>query len=120
MADFSAISSHSSVYACTDDYSGKALANAALPNKYRDVQEAQVRFEKYAVVGSGCTILPGVVIGEGVAVGAMSLVNKNLGDWGIYAGVPCRRLKERDRGLLNKVRMLETETDYERGSETEE
>lgn len=120
MANYSAVSSHSSVYACTDDYSGKALANAALPNKYRNVLEEQVFIGKYTVVGSGCTILPGVVIGEGVAVGAMSLVNKSLEDWGIYAGVPCRKIKERNRGVLNKVIMFEMETGNGRRSETEE
>ncbi len=35
----------------------------------------------------------------------MTLVNKNLEPWGIYIGIPAKRLKERKKGLLK----LETE-----------
>ena len=51
-------------------------------------------------MGSGSVILPGVSLGEGVALGAMSLVNKSLEAWGIYAGQPAVWLKNRDKGLL--------------------
>lgn len=30
----------------------------------------------------------------------MTLVQKELAPWGIYVGVPCKRLKERKKGLL--------------------
>jgi acetyltransferase-like isoleucine patch superfamily enzyme len=30
----------------------------------------------------------------------MSLVQKELLPWGIYVGIPCKRLKERKKGLL--------------------
>ena len=31
----------------------------------------------------------------------MSLVNKSLDEWGVYAGIPVKKIKERRRGLLN-------------------
>ena len=36
----------------------------------------------------------------GVSVGAMSLVTQNLEAWGVYAGIPAKRIKERNRAIL--------------------
>ena len=41
-----------------------------------------------------------VIIEEGVSVGAMSLVNKSLNKWNIYIGIPCKKLKERKKDIL--------------------
>lgn len=100
LEDFTAISSRSAVYAETDDYLGEALFNPMIPDEYRKVTCGKVIFKKFSLVGSGCTILPGVTIGEGVSVGAMSLVNRSLDDWGVYVGIPSRRIKERSRNLV--------------------
>lgn len=43
-------------------------------------------------IGSRCTILRGVTIGDNVIVGACSLVNKDLIQSGVYAGVPAKRI----------------------------
>ena len=60
----------------------------------------QVRIGKHVIVGSGCVILPGVTLEDGVAVGALSLVTKSCKEFGIYAGNPARRIAERKRDLL--------------------
>lgn len=100
MKDFSGLSSRSAIYADSDDYSGNALTNPMIPDKYRNVQGGLVTLEKHALVGTGCTILPSVTIGEGVSVGSMSLVTKSLKEWGIYMGIPCKRIKDRSRKML--------------------
>lgn len=112
MEDYTTISSRCVVYALTDDYSGEFMTNSVIPSKYKNVKEARVTIEKYSIIGSGCTVLQGVVLGEGVAVGAMSLVNRSLEEWNIYAGVPCRKLKSREKGLLDKVVVFKKEADY--------
>ena len=61
------------------------------------------------IVGSGCTILPGVTLAEGTAVGAMSLCKQSTEPWGIYAGIPARRIKERSRELLKLQKEYENE-----------
>ena len=99
--DFSGVSSRTAIYAESDDYSGKALSNPTVPYEYRDVQGGKVVLEKHSIIGTGSTILPGVCVGEGTAVGSMSLVNKSLESWTIYIGIPCHKIKDRDKNLIN-------------------
>jgi galactoside O-acetyltransferase len=51
-------------------------------------------------VGSGSVLLPGVAVGEGCAIGALSLVKDELPAWTICAGMPARPIKERRKDLL--------------------
>jgi len=98
--DYTGISSRSAVYAESDDYSGICFTNPMLPIEYRHIIGGGVRVKKHAIIGSGCTILPNVEIGEGVAVGSMSLVSKSLEPWGVCVGIPCKRIKDRCKDLL--------------------
>lgn len=98
--DFSGISSRCAVYSESDDYSGNCLTNPMNPIEYRNIISGKVILEKHVLVGSGCTILPDVTIKEGTAVGCMSLINQPLDSWGIYAGIPCRKIKDRKKIIL--------------------
>ena len=104
--DFSTISSRGAIYAITDDYTGKNMTNPTVPEEYRGVTGGKVIIKRHTIIGTGVTVLPNVVISEGVAVGSMSLVNNNLEAWGIYYGIPCKRHKERKRELLEKENNL--------------
>jgi len=55
---------------------------------------------RYAILGTGTIVLPGVTIGEGVSAGAGSVFTTSADPWGIYVGAPARRAKERSRDLL--------------------
>lgn len=114
LKDFVGISSRSAVYAESDDYSGIALSNPMVPSQYRKIEGKQVVFEKHALVGTGSTILPGVILGEGVSVGSMSLVTKSLDPWGIYVGIPCKLIKERNKNVLALERQMMEEKVYEK------
>lgn len=100
MSDFSGLSSRTSIYSSSDDYSGITLTNPTVPSEYTCVTHADVFLGKHVIVGCGSVILPGVTMEEGVAVGALSLVHKDCEAFGIYAGNPVRRIKERKRDLL--------------------
>lgn len=101
MADFSGLSQGVRVYSRTDDYSGRHLTNPTVPTQFTGVKEGPVRLERHVIIGSGSVILPDVTIGEGSAVGALSLVTKSLESWGVYFGSPVKRLKHRSRRLLS-------------------
>jgi len=100
MKDFSGVSSRVSIYAVSDDYSGKSLTNPMTPDKYKKIHSGQVIIGKHVIIGASSIILPNVEIKEGTAVGALSLVNKDLDEWSIYVGNPVKRIKERSKDLL--------------------
>ena len=105
--DYTGLSSRCVVYAASDDYSGKHMTNPTVPKQYLGVEEKEVMICKHAIIGSGSTILPGVTVGEGCAVGAMSLLTKNTDAWGIYVGVPAKRIGNRSMDLLGLCDDLE-------------
>lgn len=100
LSDFCNISSRVAIYSSNDDYSGATLTNPTVPSEYTGVTHADVFLGKHVIVGSGSVILPGVTLEDGVAVGALSLVQKQCEAFGVYAGNPARRIKERKRDLL--------------------
>lgn len=108
--DFSGLSSGVRIYTTSDDYSGAALTNPTVPEKYTNVTIRKVIIGKHVIVGSNSVILPGVEIGEGTAVGALTLVRKTLPPWSIYSGNPPSRLGERKRDLLALEKELLAET----------
>jgi acetyltransferase-like isoleucine patch superfamily enzyme len=100
LADFSGLSQGVRIYSGTDDYTGKSLTNPTIPQKYSKVKIAPVILGKHVIVGSGSVILPGVTIGDGSSVGALSLVTKSLDEWGVYFGSPVKKLKARSKDML--------------------
>lgn len=106
LEDFSGLSSRVSIYSSSDDYSGEHMTNPAVPSKYTGVVSAEVRLGRHAIVGAGAVVLPGSVLGEGAAVGSLSLVNRNVEAFSIVSGVPARKIKDRSRGLLETERLL--------------
>jgi galactoside O-acetyltransferase len=100
LCDFAGISSRTSIYSSNDDYSGAVMTGPTLPAEFTNVRHADVFIGKHVIVGSGSVILPGVTLEDGVAVGALSLVNRDCKAFGIYIGNPARRIKERKRHLL--------------------
>jgi len=73
----------------------------------------QVILEDYVSVGTGSTILPGVKLEEGVAVGAMSFVKHTLEGWKIYVGAPCRYVKDRNQNMKQLRAALQNSDAYE-------
>lgn len=97
-SDFSGISSGCRIFTATDDFSGPGFGNPTIPEEFRNVLRAPVRLERFAIVGANSVILPGVTLGEGVSVGANSVVSRNLDPWGIYVGN--RRVRDRNRDAV--------------------
>jgi len=105
MENFSGLSARVLVYSESDDYSGESLTNPTVPERYKPkMKKGTVVLGKHVIVGANSTILPGLVIAEGAAIGAHSLVTKNCESWSIYFGVPARRLRRRSRNLLELER----------------
>ena len=104
MEDYSGLSAGVKIYSAIDDFSGEYAVGSMQPLDKRKLINGQVVLEKYVQVGAGSCVFPDVTIGEGTAVGAMSLVKTSLPEWGIYAGIPVRLIKERKRNLLELLK----------------
>jgi galactoside O-acetyltransferase len=100
MDDYSGLSSRVSIYSSSDDYSGEYMTNPCIPNNFTNTIHKDVVIGKHAVVGASSIVLPGVYIGNCSAVGAMSLVKDNVGEFEIVVGIPARKVKDRKRKLL--------------------
>ena len=74
-------------YICTGthDYNDKGFPLYTMPITIGD----------YAWVAAGAFVHPGVTIGKGAVIGARSVVTKNMPEWTVCAGFPCKVLKER-------------------------
>ena len=84
-------------------YTEKELGELGLKHYGKNVLISK----KYAQIGTGSAIMPAVIINNGVAVGTMSLVNKNLDEWGIYAEIP--DIRQAIEGVLMQKTALPVE-----------
>ena len=103
MEDYTGLSPRCTVFSASDDFSGNCLISPMVEKKFTNVKGGKVVIKKYSQIGAGSVILPDLTIEEGVAVGAMSLVNKTLAEWTIYAGIPAKKIRDREKGLLRFV-----------------
>jgi galactoside O-acetyltransferase len=72
-----------------------------------NVEYGTVIIGRHSIIGSGSVVLPNVNINDGATVGALSLVNKDLEEWGLYAGIPAKKIKSRA-----KEKILDLEKDF--------
>lgn len=100
IGDFTALAYGCHVFSQSDDYSGKTLTNSTVPARFKQEIKKAVHVGRHCIVGANSVIFPGVTLAEGCSVGAMTLVLKSTEPWGIYAGIPATRIKERRRELL--------------------
>jgi acetyltransferase-like isoleucine patch superfamily enzyme len=106
LKDFVGVSSRVNIYSSNDDYSGEFMTGPCVPKEYTNVIHADVTLEKHVVVGAHSIILPGITIGEGSSIGAMSLVNRNVGPYEIVAGVPASFRKKRQNGIFQLEKLI--------------
>ncbi len=98
LEDFAAVNVGARVFSGTEDYS--TIASVPAPWPYRKPVRAPVKLCRHALLGTHSIVLPGVTIGEGTIVGALSLVKEDLEPWTIYAGIPCRPIGKRDKASV--------------------
>lgn len=110
LGDYANLSSRVSIYSSNDDYSGASMTNPMVPACYTNVTHAPVDIGRHVIIGSGSVVLPGTVLGEGAAVGALSLVSGEYDPFWIYAGQPAKPLKERSRDLLDMEAKMKRES----------
>ncbi|RAX51425.1 transferase [Helicobacter sp. 16-1353] len=100
--DFVGISSGVKIYGSSDDYSGESLTNPMIPNEFKNLSTAKIHIQKHSLIGSTSIILPSSGgTNLGVSIGAFSLVMRPTKEFGIYFGIPAKRIAERNKKLLD-------------------
>jgi acetyltransferase-like isoleucine patch superfamily enzyme len=97
VGDDVAIGPHTSIIVYSNHYeAGKRVTDVRLTQ--------DVRIGNNVFIGAHCTILPGAEIADHVVIGAGSVVKGTLESNAIYAGAPCRKLREGWYGELANER----------------
>ena len=104
LEDYTGISPRSTIFSAMDDFSGDFLIGPIHTEDQTNVTGGKVLLKRFSQIGAHCVVFPNLVIGEGAVVGACSLVNNTLDNWGIYWGVPAIRHKNRSRNLLSLIK----------------
>ena len=98
IGDFSGIGPGGIILAASDDYLGGGFIGLKVfGDKYRGLSNKDVTLGRHVHVGAGSIILPGVTIGDGCSIGAGSLVTRDLPEWTICYGSPCKPMKDKPK-----------------------
>lgn len=103
--DFGGLAYFVQVFSQSDDYSGRTMTNPTVPSNFKKEYKKEIYIGRHVIVGAGSIIFPGIRLEEGCSFGAMSLVRKSTKPWGVYAGNPATRVKERKMDLLQMEQM---------------
>ena len=95
--EFSTLAPNVTLSAGSDDYIG-GIATPMVPLEYKgDVEIGKIILNKHCIVGANSVVLPNVTFNDGSSLGALSLGNKDLESWCLYAGIPSKKIKERNK-----------------------
>jgi dTDP-4-amino-4,6-dideoxy-D-glucose acyltransferase len=110
--DFANVAPRTTIMTTSDDYLGRSLIGPTVPTEFRRARRGDVILRRQSVVGAGSVVLPDLIIGEGSSVGALSFVNQSLDPWGVYGGVPARRIRDRVKDVLAFEREVTQRADH--------
>jgi dTDP-4-amino-4,6-dideoxy-D-glucose acyltransferase len=94
------------IFSSTDDYSGEFMTGGVVPRELIGTFSGMVLVGRHVIIGTGSTVMPGIVLAEGTAVGAHSFVKSDTAPFDIVAGVPARKIGERSRHLLSLEKQI--------------
>lgn len=99
IGDYVGIASGVRIFTATNIHEKAWSMSAAAPKKIQNVKEGHVEIKDFAFIGSNSVVMPDVTIGEGAVIGALSLVLKDVEQWSINVGIPCRKISERKKPI---------------------
>lgn len=103
IGEFSTLAPNVVLAAGSDDYIG-GIATPLVPVSFKGaVEVGRIELGRHCIIGANSTVLPHVRMRDGAAVGAQSLVKKDLLPWSLNAGVPARFLRARDKSAIMEL-----------------
>lgn len=110
--DYSGLSSRVSIYSSNDDYSGDSMTNPTVPRDLTNISSSPVTIGRHIIIGAGSIFLPAVTMNEGAGFGSLSLVRHDCEGFGMYSGVPARKIGTRSMLLLELARPLDSRPEH--------
>jgi acetyltransferase-like isoleucine patch superfamily enzyme len=105
MENFSCMAAGCRIICTSDDFVDGGVTNPTVPASLRArVTVGRVTLGEFVALGTGVVVHQNVDVGDGAAVGSMSLVTKSLEPWGIYVGIPAKFVKPRVRDMFLEKR----------------
>lgn len=87
------------------DYRTCGIMVGTVEQQHEKTIYSELNIGSHAYFGANSTVLHTVHnIGEGALIGANTLVNKDLDPWGVYVGVPAKKIGERPKLALDQVK----------------
>jgi|ERR1035437_289702 galactoside O-acetyltransferase len=97
MKEFSTLAPNVVLSAGSDDYIS-GIATPVVHIKYKgNPKIGKIVLNKHCIVGAGSVVLPDVIFEEGACLGALSLAKVDLEEYGLYAGIPSKFIKKRNK-----------------------
>jgi len=101
--DFSVVAPKVCIWTATEDYTGGSLAGPMVPDAFKEQQKGPVRLGRHVIIGTSSVVLPGVELEDGAAVGALSLVTRDIASGHVVSGVPARKVATRPLERLERL-----------------
>jgi acetyltransferase-like isoleucine patch superfamily enzyme len=118
IGNYCSISSGAAIWCSSDDFVNDVVT--VLPEWLEEdgpIKEnfvtGDVIFEDFTAVGANSVVLPRNHIPQGTTIGAMSLVPVafSFEPWSVYAGIPIRRIRDRNReAVLRQIEKIKERT----------
>jgi acetyltransferase-like isoleucine patch superfamily enzyme len=106
IGEFSTIAPNVVLAAGSDDYIA-GIGSPLVPLEFKgQVEIGTIELGRHCIIGANSTVLPNVTIHEGAAVGAQSLVKRDINEWTLQGGVPARHLKTRNRDEILRLEKM--------------
>lgn len=99
IGDYCTISHGVRLFTASADYNGDFFTNIFPEDQYQSPISGSITLEEHVIIGANSVVLPKVVLSEGCAIGALSLVRSSVDPWKIYAGNPLRFIRERKKNI---------------------
>ncbi len=103
IGEFSTLAPNVVLAAGSDDYIA-GIASPLVPMQYKgQVEIGTIQLGRHCIIGASSTVLPNVVLHDGAAAGAQSLIKADIDEWTLHAGIPARHLRNRNRDEILRL-----------------
>jgi acetyltransferase-like isoleucine patch superfamily enzyme len=103
LSDYVGLSAGVRIFSARDDFSNGSLTGPTVPKGFRGEFAAKVVLKEHAIVGSNSVIMPGVEVGFGASIGALTFVHRTIPAGTIVTGNPMRKIGMRNMKRLEEL-----------------